>query len=246
MNEIQVYEKKISQTLSVADQIMSMPKYRKMQKEEILAILQTSHSLGIDPFLALNKDLYAINGKIEMSSELMNRLIHKHGHTVQVKKLDNNECILIGRRRDTGGTMEASFSIQDAQLAGIYKNSWLRYPQDMLWARALSRLGRRLFPDVLCGCYVQGEISESISCGSMESSQIYNEKIVPITEIKEVVPAEKVRELAELMEPYEDIFNTVMKGLQDKYGIESLFDLPPSLYDKIKKFIEDQIKLKSE
>lgn len=247
MNELTVYETKINQTLSVADQIMSMPKYKSMRKEEILAVLQTSHSLGIDPFLALNKDLYPVNGKIEMSAELMNRLIRKAGHSVNVKQLDNFVCVLSGKRKDTGETMEASFSIEDAKQAGIYKNAWIKYPQDMLWARTLSRLGRRLFPDVLCGCYVQGEISEAPPLNQPVTPQKKEKDENTIEcEVKDIVSPEQVRLLCEKMEPYNDLFDTVMENLEKTYKVESLFDLTPKMYEKVKGYVDTQVKFRQE
>jgi hypothetical protein len=39
--------------------------------------------------------------------------------------------------------------------------AWKNYPEDMLWARAVSRLCRRLFPDLLSGMtYTPSELSE--------------------------------------------------------------------------------------
>lgn len=37
---------------------------------------------------------------------------------------------------------------------------WAKYPEDMIYARALSRLARRLFADVIGTAYVEGEIRE--------------------------------------------------------------------------------------
>jgi hypothetical protein len=224
---------------------MSMPKYKNMRKEEILAVLQTSHSLGIDPFLALNKDLYPVNGKIEMSAELMNRMIRKAGHSVRIKQLDNFVCVLTGKRCDTNDIMEASFSIEDAKQAGIYKNAWTKFPQDMLWARALSRLGRRLFPDVLCGCYVQGEISDAPPLNQPVTPQT-QEKTEDTIEcrVEPVVSPEKVRKLSEIMEPYNDLFDTVMKNLENHYKVESLFDLTPKMYDKVEQYVKTEVELR--
>ncbi len=57
-----------------------------------------------------------------------------------------------GVRADTGTATQVSFTIQDAKTAGLLDkkgSSWSRYPADMLWARAVSRLARVAFPDVL-------------------------------------------------------------------------------------------------
>jgi hypothetical protein len=70
---------------------------------------------------------------------------------------------LIGKRTDTGETQTASFSIEEAQRAGLIKQGggWTKFPKDMCFARALSRLARQLFSDVIGMGYVEGEISQA-------------------------------------------------------------------------------------
>lgn len=133
--------------------------YTKKDPASIFAIVSKAKSLGLDPFDAINGGLYEVHGKIEMPAMTMNQLIRMGGHSVRVKELDDSKCTLTGKRKDNGDIMEVSFTYQEAQRAGIAKSgNWDKYRQDMLFARALSRLGRRLFPDLLKGCYVEGEI----------------------------------------------------------------------------------------
>jgi hypothetical protein len=48
--------------------------------------------------------------------------------------------------------MEARFTIKMAEKAGLTgKSNWKRHPDDMLWARAVSKLCRRLFADCFAG-----------------------------------------------------------------------------------------------
>lgn len=143
-------------------QLMKMPHFQKMGKEGIFAIIAKAKSLNVDPLDALNGGLYFVQGKVEMSSNMMNQLIRLCGHSVSKDpKSDDTKCILHGKRKDTGDIWSESFSIDEAKRAGIYKEAgpWGKYPRDMLFARALSRLARQLFADVIKGCYVEGEIS---------------------------------------------------------------------------------------
>jgi hypothetical protein len=50
-----------------------------------------------------------------------------------------------------------------AQKAGLIKEKggWKRTPEDMLYARCVSRLARQLFSDVIGIGYIEGEISDS-------------------------------------------------------------------------------------
>lgn len=137
--------------------------YSTKSPGEILAICVAAQQLGVSPFLAINGDMYSLNGKVELSARLMNRLIRQAGHSIQRDpKSDDKICILHGKRSDNGETWTESFSMEEAAKAGLSKGaSWTKFPRDMLFARALSRLARQLFPDVIAGTYVQGEISEA-------------------------------------------------------------------------------------
>jgi uncharacterized protein YlaN (UPF0358 family) len=158
----------INQGLTIFDELekrltplLKIPFFAKIGKEAMFAIACKSISLGIDPLDALNGGLYSVQGKVEMSANMMNQLIRKYGHSIKKDpKSDDTICILHGRRADNGDDWTESFSLMEAKRAGLVtpNNVWSKYPGDMLFARALSRLARRLFPDVIKGCYTEGEI----------------------------------------------------------------------------------------
>ncbi len=64
-----------------------------------------------------------------------------------------------GKRRGSEHPVEVTFSIEDAKRAGLTgrggenakMNNWDRYPEDMCNARAISRVARRCFPDLIRG-----------------------------------------------------------------------------------------------
>lgn len=126
---------------------------------QIMAILLSARELGVMPMEALNGGIWNIQGRIEISARLMNKMIRRAGHSLTVKELNTKTCVLSGKRADNGDTFEASFTIEDAQRAGVANRPvWKSYAEDMLFARALSRLARRLFADVIGTAYVEGEI----------------------------------------------------------------------------------------
>lgn len=175
----------IEETRDLCERLMQTPHYMKMGKEGIFAIAQKAKSVGVDPLDALNGGMYYVTGKVEMSSALMNDLIRRHGHSITKDEKSNDEiCILKGKRKDNGDEWTESFSIADAKLAGIYRNQWTKYPRDMLFARALSRLARQLFPDVIKGCYVEGEIAQAKERPTKQE-KIENEAEVLRLEIEE-------------------------------------------------------------
>lgn len=158
-------------TKDLAASLLSTKHYQSMGSENIFAIVMKARSMGIDPLEALNGGMYAVRGKVEMSAQLMNAQIRKAGHSItKDSKSDDTICILHGKRADTGDTWTESFSMDDAKRAGLLemktnkftnkqeKGPWQSHPRAMLFARALSLLARQLFPDVIKGCYVEGEI----------------------------------------------------------------------------------------
>lgn len=147
---------------TMAEQAVASKMYRGIgEKAGVMMIMLSARELGIPPMQALNGGLNIINGKVEISARMMSALIRKAGHQISIKLSSATECILVGTRGDTNEVQSASFSIAEAQLAGLIKRDggWVKWPKDMLFARALSRLSRQLFSDVIGIGYVEGEIS---------------------------------------------------------------------------------------
>lgn len=128
---------------------------------KIMMILLAAHDLGIKPTIALNGGIWNIQGKIEISARLMTSMIRRAGHSISIKECNDKVCTLKGKRSDNGDEIESSFSIEDAKNAGLAgRDAWKKYAEDMLYARAMSRLARRLFPDVIGTAYVEGELRD--------------------------------------------------------------------------------------
>ena len=157
----QDYATELANTKQLCEMLMKTSHYSKMGQEGIFAVVEAAKSLDVDPRQALGGGLYYVKGKVEMSSRMMNALIRSKKHSItRDKRSDEKICILHGKRADNGDTWTESFSLEDASRAGLLGNNvWKIYPKDMLFARALSRLARQLFPDVIGNCYVEGEIA---------------------------------------------------------------------------------------
>jgi len=127
--------------------------------EDIIAAGLMGHELGWGVMTALQL-IHVVEGKLEVSAEGMVALIRRAGHSV-TGEVSPQAATVRGRRSDNGDEMTYAFTQEDAKRADLAgKTTWRRYPSSMLWARAVSQLGRMLFPDVLLGVsYVNGEIS---------------------------------------------------------------------------------------
>ena len=175
---------KLASLQSLCSQLLRTPHYAKLGSEGIFAVVSAASTLGLDPFTALDGGLYYVKGKVEMSARTMNSLIRSQKHSItKDKKSDDTICILHGKRADTGDTWTESFSMVEAAKAGLDKNPvWKNFTRDMLFARALSRLARQLFPDIIGNVYVEGEISYDPNIQEKNANKIVNEGIETINE----------------------------------------------------------------
>ncbi len=150
-------------------------------ENKIFMVMLAARELGIPPMLALNGGIWNIQGKIEISARLMNSMIRRAGHTMKITSTAK-ECVIQGKRIDTGEEHTETFTIEMAEKAGLASgNVWKKYPEDMLYNRCMSRLARRLFPDVIGTAYVEGEIKEAKEVEKQELQQAYYEDVTPTT-----------------------------------------------------------------
>jgi hypothetical protein len=155
----------------------------------ILSVMLLARELGLPPMQAISGGINNIQGKFEISARIMNQLIRKFGHQLQVRILDSQVCKIWGKRKDTGEEMEVTYHIEEAARAGLIKDGggWKKNPQDMLFARAISRLARRLYPDCIGGCYIEGELQESIQGKAVDGIEV-----PPLSEINIEVKQEPI------------------------------------------------------
>ncbi len=150
-------------------------------ENKVFMILLAARELGIPPLQALNGSLWNIQGKIEISARCMNSMIRRAGHSMKITSTAT-ECVIIGKRSDTGEEHTETFTWAMAERAGLASgNVWKKYPEDMLYNRCMSRLARRLFPDIIGVAYVEGEIKEAIEA----------EKQLPQAECQDITPSKE-------------------------------------------------------
>jgi hypothetical protein len=125
----------------------------------IMMTILAARELGVPPMLALNGGIANIQGKLEISARLMNAMMRRAGIKIEIQESTDDKCIIVGTRSD-GDKATVEYTIEDAKKAGLVKpgGGWVKNPKDMCFARAISRLARQIAPDVIGGCYVEGEI----------------------------------------------------------------------------------------
>lgn len=140
----------------------------------ILSVMLLARELGISPIQSISGGINNINGKFEISARLMNQLIRRHGHKLAIKMSTDTICVIWSKRKDTGEEHEEKYTIEEAQRSGLIKegSAWRKVPTDMLFARCISRMARRLYADCIGGCYVEGELQESIHNDPVKPEQL--------------------------------------------------------------------------
>jgi len=118
--------------------------------------------LGLSPIASM-RGIHVFDGRIEISSATMLTLIKKSDkYRIKIIKCDKSGAQI--EFHDAAGSLGpvVSFTLEDAKKAGLAgKKVWQSYPEDMCFARALSRGFRRYCPELAGGpIYIDGEVSD--------------------------------------------------------------------------------------
>lgn len=99
--------------------------------------------------LTAARGLFFVNGKLGIESGVIAAMLRQHpDYDYEIVHLDEQGCtIAVTRYGDVIG--EASFTMADAERAGLAKkNNYKSWPEDMMFAKAITRAQRRYAPDV--------------------------------------------------------------------------------------------------
>jgi hypothetical protein len=164
-NEVAVRQQPVSLTNEQLKFIAStefVPPGLRGNLPAIMACVATGRELGIGDMAAL-KSIHVIDGKPTFSAELMVQLVRRHGHSI-TGEVSAESATVHGIRADNGDTMSVTWTLGMAANAGLAgKQNWKKYPEAMLWARAVSQLCRMLFADCFSGAtYTPEELEGSV------------------------------------------------------------------------------------
>lgn len=133
--------------------------------EAILTTMMQAESMGISPFQLLGNAFPTKSGKLGFSTALMLGLCARSPQCMQIIYDIANDAkkavVRIFRKWLSGKEIEyvGEFTIEDARRAGLLsKDTYKKYPAQMLAARAGAIAARKAFPDLLAGCYTSEEL----------------------------------------------------------------------------------------
>ncbi len=201
----------------------------------LMSIALYAREMGVPIMSSLFGGMQNVMGKIQMSPEMMMSLIRGKGHKIEILEDSDVICKIRGTRKDTGETYTSSYSIGEAQTAGLIKpnSGWSKNPSDMLFARASGRLKRRLFPDVATKAYCEGELEEVCESKTVTMVQATEPENIVETSTPQFITSEQAQILNELIGDDEEYYKKLIAWLK----IEAFHQLPLARFDGIFKAI---------
>jgi len=139
-----------------------VPEAYRGQPEAVVAAILTGRELGIGPMQAL-REIHMIDGRAAFSATLMLAQMRRRGLMIVDSESTPTRAWIHARRSDTGEAAEVEWTIEEAEAISrrgkplTSGDNWRNYPADMLWARAVGRLARRLGGDLLGGLHYAAE-----------------------------------------------------------------------------------------
>lgn len=130
---------------------------------DVLIVLMTGTELGLSAMQSL-RGIHVIKGKPALSADTMGAIVmgDQRCEYLQLTRWTQNECEYETQRRGQSKPVTVSFTMEDAKRADLLGNHmWKKYPQEMLKARALTKICRAVYPDICMGLYDPEELTDS-------------------------------------------------------------------------------------
>jgi 5'-3' exonuclease len=128
--------------------------------QSVMAAIMSGRELGLGAVAGLSS-INIIKGKPTMSAQAMLALILASGKAEFFDCMETSNTIstFVTKRVGARSETKLSFTIQEAEAMGVARNdNWKKQPATMLRWRAVTTLGRMVYPDVILGVYSQDEM----------------------------------------------------------------------------------------
>lgn len=159
--------------------------------EAVLFVILAGRDLGLSPVASL-RSISVIQGKIECSADLQLSLFHKHGGRSKWVTLTDKEASL-HLMAPWCEPHTSTFTMADAQRAGIATGNYQKYPKAMLRSRAITQGLKDIGFDATAGLYAPGEIGGEAVVASEEDEASHrspDEPAVPEVKVAQAVTEE--------------------------------------------------------
>lgn len=137
-----------------------IPSDLQSKPADVFVTLLAGHELGLSPMAAL-RGIHVVKGKTILSADTMAAVVLASGACEYFRCVEaTNERAIYETKRKGSEPQQTTWSMADAATAKLTGDNWTKYPRAMLKARCKAELARDVYPDVLAGCYVEGEIPD--------------------------------------------------------------------------------------
>ena len=131
--------------------------------QRLLVSMMHGASLGLGAMQSV-QNIHVIKGKPTLSADLMGAIVRQSSACEYLRETEvtpQRVTMTTARVDDPSHEFARTWTIEDAKRAGLTGSStWRSYPRQMLRARCLSEICRAVYPEVIGGFYVPGEIEE--------------------------------------------------------------------------------------
>lgn len=124
-----------------------VPEAMRGRPAAVAAAMLAGREMQLAPMTSL-QHIHVIKGKPGKSAEIMRAKVLEAGHSIRTIEANDTRVVLEGRRKGEEDWTRVAFTADQARRARIDLGG---YPEDKLYARATTRLCRRLFADVITG-----------------------------------------------------------------------------------------------
>lgn len=141
----------LTQLVKLAETASKSGVFGAITPQQATMICLHGAELGINPLQAL-REINLIQGRVFPSASLVSALIQRSG---QIEKweveADSDHCTIRARRKGRDSEAVVTVRKEDIKQADLAKQNWKDFGEDMLVARAVRRMARRHFADLLVG-----------------------------------------------------------------------------------------------
>ncbi len=110
---------------------------------DVIVSILAGAELGMPPMASI-RGVHVVSGKPVLAAETMMGIVLGSGLAEYFTQVDSSATSVTFETKRKGSPVpqRCTWTIDDAKRAGIYKNTWLAYPRQMLAARAKAELWR--------------------------------------------------------------------------------------------------------
>ncbi len=211
-----------------------VPKTMQGKPFDVLIAMEMGAEIGLKPMQSI-QNISVINGRPSVWGDAALALVKSHKDYEYCKEYltNDNSCAICEIKRRNEPVVTASFSIKDAEVAGLISSAtsphspWRKYQKRMLQMRARGFALRDSFPDALKGLITAEEAQDFNVIQNQETKQYKNvtpveNEIITNGDVVEEVPEEEItHDLEEKMIRRENVLSSLDKMLVDNKFTEN-------------------------